>query len=66
MANMFGQLGSGMLSGAGRAYEANRQYQLGLGQLAINRQKQANANSQVASGGIINTARKNANNTTRS
>jgi hypothetical protein len=59
LANGLMQLGGGIASGMGKAYEANRQYQLGLGQLTINQQKQANANSQVTSGGIINTARKN-------
>ncbi|MFI4938921.1 MAG: hypothetical protein ACHP7O_01030 [Burkholderiales bacterium] len=60
-ANGLMQLGGGIASGMGKAYEADRNYQLGLGQLSINRQKQANANSQVATGGIINTARNSAN-----
>jgi hypothetical protein len=60
-ANGLMQFGGGIAAGIGKAYEANRNYQLGLGQLSINQQRQANANSQVATGGIINTARNSAN-----
>jgi len=55
-----GQIGGHVISGIGGAYAANRNFELGQGQLALAQQKQANANSIPKSAGIINTARKNA------
>ena len=59
--SFMGQLAMGALSGVGQAYQANLQNKISQGQLNIANERQNNANSQVASGGIINNARKNSN-----
>lgn len=51
------QLGSGALSGIGKAYETNRNYELNSQLVDLKKQQQANMNDQVKTAGIINNAR---------